>query len=97
MELKVREVYEYLISVDDLAMEFVYEDLDDYINEPTLEDIKDYLKFQLEDSYYDRKMGRGIDYNHLILQDKGKLLRKFIETVNDLLRAEGKDELDINV
>ena len=59
------------------------------------DNLKDYLEFQLKDSYYDRKLGRGIDYNHLILQDKGKLLRKFIDTVNDLLLGEGKDELDL--
>ena len=97
MELKIREVHEHTVSLDGLAMDFVYEDLDDYINKPTLKDIEDYLEFWLKHFYYDRKTGRGIDYNHLLPQDKEKLLRKFIDIVNDLLSVEGKDELDINV
>ena len=95
MILKIREVHEYRVDIDYLASNFVHEDLDDYINEPTLEDINDFLEFELKEEFYDYKKGKTMDYNYILPKDKEKLLNLFIEAVNKLLREEGKDELDL--
>lgn len=98
MILKLREVHEYKIDIDDidyLASNFVHEDMEEFINEPTLKDVNDFLEFELEEEFYDYKKGKGMDYNYILPKDKEKLLNLFIEAVNKLLREEGKDELNV--